>query len=55
MNEYDHYLNYTNELNELRERVERTQRTRLPGQSRRRPARHTLARRLHSIADRLDG
>jgi hypothetical protein len=55
MTEYDHYLNYTNAMNELRERVEHTQRTRVPGQARRRPGRQALARRLHSIAERLDG
>jgi hypothetical protein len=55
MTEYDHYLNYINAMNELRERVAHTQRTRDPGQARRRTGRQALARRLHSIADRLDG
>jgi hypothetical protein len=55
MTEYDHYLSYTSSMEQLRERLERTQRTGVPAQARRRPGRHALARRLHSIADRLDG
>lgn len=54
MSEYQHYVTYRNETEQVRDQVERAQRTRLPGR-RRRPGRQALARRLHSIADRLDG
>jgi len=52
MSEYQHYVTYRNDTEQVRDRVERAQRTRLPGRNR--PARQALARRLHSIADRLD-
>jgi len=52
VSEYQHYVTYRNNAEQVRERVERAQRTRPPG--RRRPGRQALARRLHSIADRLE-
>mgnify|MGYP006179094001 FL=1 len=52
MSEYQHYVTYRNDTEQVRDRVERAQRTRLPGRSR--PGRQALARRLHSIADRLE-
>ncbi|HSE10876.1 MAG TPA: hypothetical protein VLB29_19595 [Nocardioidaceae bacterium] len=53
MTEYDYYVTYRNANDQIRERVEQTRRARIPGQ-RRHPGRHALARRLHSIADRLE-
>lgn len=48
------YLIDRNATDQIRERVERTQRT--AARPRRRYAgRHALARRLHTLADRLDG
>jgi hypothetical protein len=54
MSGYDYYVNYSTANDQIRERVEQTQRSHLPGQRPRRHGRHALARRLHSIADRLD-
>lgn len=53
MDEYGHYVTYRNATDQTRERTQRVERSGIPH------ARHTgrkaLARRLHSIADRLDG
>ena len=54
MSEYDHYVTYRNAQDQIRERVARTQSAALPGKRRRHPGRQALARRLHSIADRID-
>lgn len=53
MSDYGHYVTYRNSTDQVRDRVERTQRNGAPGQSRH-LARRTLARRLHTLADRLD-
>lgn len=53
MTEYDYYLTSFNANEQIRERTEHTRRALVPGQ-RRRPGRQALARRLHSIADRLE-
>ncbi len=54
MSDYTHYVTYRNATNEIRDRVEQTQRSRVPTAPRR-AGRHALARRLHALADRLDG
>lgn len=54
MAEYDTYVTYRNATDQIRERVQRTERARLAG-PRRNPGRRALARRLHSIADLLEG
>lgn len=54
MSAYDYYVTYHNAEDQIRERVARTQRSRVPGQRRRHPGRRALARRLHSIAERID-
>lgn len=53
MDEYGHYVTYRNETDLIRSRVERRQRSHTPGAPRR-SGRHTLARGLHSLADRLE-
>jgi hypothetical protein len=55
MSEYGHYVTYRNTTRELREKAEEAQRAHLPRQRRRRTGREALARRLHSIADLLEG
>jgi hypothetical protein len=54
MSEYEQYVTYRNAQDQIRERVAQTQRPGLPRKRRKHPGRHALARRLHSIADRID-
>jgi hypothetical protein len=54
MSEYEYYVTYRNAHDQIRERVEQTNRSRIPGQRRRHPGRHALAKRLHALADRID-
>jgi hypothetical protein len=54
MSDYSHYVTYRNSTDQIRDRVQRVQRSGAPGQAGH-PARRALARRLHSLADRLDG
>ncbi len=54
MSEYDYYVTYRNANDQIRERVAQTQRSHVPGRRRRHPGRHAIARRLHSLADRID-
>jgi hypothetical protein len=51
------YLTERLAAQQIDERVEATRRRRVPGRPRRQPrqTRHALARRLHDLADRLDG
>jgi len=53
MSEYGHYVAYRTATEEIRQRAEEARRSHLPRQRRRR--RDSLARRLHSLADRLEG
>lgn len=57
MSEYDTYVTYRNATDQIRERVQSTERARMAGprRSSRTPGRRALARRLHSIADLLEG
>lgn len=52
MSDYAHYVAYRNATDEIRKRAEEVQRSHL--RRRRRTGREALARRLHSIADRLE-
>lgn len=55
MSEYGHYVTYRNTTDELRAKAEEAQRSHLPRQRTRRTGREALARRLHSIAERIEG
>jgi len=54
MSDYGHYVTYRNSTDQIRDRVQLAQRSGAPGQANR-STRRALARRLHSLADRLDG
>jgi hypothetical protein len=54
MSDFAHYVTYRHDADRVRDRVEHTQRTGAPGHPRR-ATRRALARRLHTLADRLDG
>jgi hypothetical protein len=54
MSDYGHYVTYRHDTDRIRDQVEMTQRS--GGRARSRHlARRALARRLHTLADRLDG
>jgi len=55
MSGLDQYMTYRNATDQIRERVEQTQRSAVVARRRRHPGRQALARRLHTLADRLDG
>lgn len=54
MSEHDYYVTYRLAGDRVRERTQQTERARIVGPRALRGGRHAVARRLHSLADRLD-
>ena len=55
MSEHDYYVTYRLASDRIRERTQQTERTRTAGPRALKGGRHAAARRLHALADRLDG
>lgn len=55
MSEHDYYVTYRLATEQIRERTQLAERTRTAGPRSHKGGRHGIARRLHWLADRLDG